>query len=257
MPVPFVINDFVEQGAVTLLAGEGGAGKSYIVLAAALAVVTGTPFYGKTIRQGRAVCLFAEDSPEALHLRLARLCGATGIDMAAVVGRLLPLSLLDDPPENRVLWSGGMSTARLAVLERELAALPDLRLLVLDNVALMFDGEEISRKEVSGFLTALTRVARRRKSGIILIHHASKSQDGTSLRMASGSTAWIAQSRVAAEVRKATDTDSPRLAVRKINNGREWEIDLHWTGEGTLVPVAGVAAVSITRRLSSLPALRR
>ena len=30
VPVPFVIDDFVEQGAVTLLAGEGGAGKSYV-----------------------------------------------------------------------------------------------------------------------------------------------------------------------------------------------------------------------------------
>ena len=244
VPVPFVIGDFVEQGAVTLLAGEGGAGKSYVALTAALAVAMGTFFYGKTTRQGQAVCLFAEDSPEALHIRLVRLCGATGVDMGAVVSRLLPVSLLDDPPENRVLWSGGVPTALLAVLEHDLAALPDLRLLVLDNVALMFDGEEISRKEVSGFLTALTRMARRLKIGIILIHHASKSQDGISLRMASGSTAWIAQSRVAAEVRKATDTDSPRLAVRKINNGREWEIDLHWTDEGTLVPIARVAAAS-------------
>ena len=33
-PVPFVINDFMEQGAVTLLAGEGGAGKSYVALTA-------------------------------------------------------------------------------------------------------------------------------------------------------------------------------------------------------------------------------
>ena len=164
----------------------------------------------------------------------------------------MPVSLLDDPPENRVLWSGGTPTERLTVLERDLATLSDLRLLVLDNVALMFDGEEISRKDVSGFLTALTRMARRLKIGIILIHHASKSQDGTSLRMASGSTAWIAQSRVAAEVRKATEMDGPRLAVRKINNGREWEIDLHWTGEGTLVPIAGVAAAHNRGRLPGL-----
>ena len=144
--------------------------------------------------------------------------------MAGIVDRLMPVMLLDDPPENRVFWSGGVPSARLAVLEHDLAVFPDLRLLVLDNVALMFDGEEISRKEVSGFLTALTRMARQRKIGIILIHHASKSQDGTSLRMASGSTAWIAQSRVAAEVRKATDTDGPPPP--------RCQEDQQWTGVG-------------------------
>ena len=156
-----------------------------------------------------------------------------------------------------MLWSGGTLTERLTVLERDLATLPDLRLLVLYNVALMFDGEEISRKDVSGFLTALTRMARRLKIDIILIHHASKSQDGTSLRMASGSTAWVAQSRVAAEVRKATETDGSRLAVRKINNGREWESDLRWTDDGTLVLVTGVAAAPVARQRSSLPVLRQ
>ena len=45
-------------------------------------------------------------------------------------------------------------------------------------------------------------------------------------------------------MRKATGTDGPRLAVRKINNGREWESDLRWTDDGTLVLVTGVAAAS-------------
>ena len=213
-------------------------------------MAAGVSFYGKATMPGRAVCLFAEDAPEALHIRLARLCEATGIDMADVAGRLMPLSLLDDPPADRVLWASGRPTMRLAVLERELAALPDLRLLVLDNVTLMFDGEEINRKDVGGFLVALTGLARRLKIGIILVHHASKSQDGTSLRMASGSTAWIAQCRAAAEMRKATGEDGPRFAVRKINNGREWNVDLRWTDAGALVPVveATGAVAGIERR---------
>ena len=237
-PVPFVIADFVELGAVALLVGEGGAGKSYTALMAAISVAAGRNFYGKWAMCGRAVCLFAEDSANAIHARLDRLCRASDVPMENLVGRLFPVSLLDDALDDRTLWRNGRSTARLALLEAELLAIPDLRLLVLDCVAQMFDGDEISRRDVAGFLGALTAMARRLSIGIILIHHASKSQDGTSLRMASGSTAWIAQVRAAAELRKATEDTGPLFSVRKINNGREWEIDLKWTDDGALVPVA-------------------
>jgi len=242
-PVPFVIADFVEQGAVGLLAGEGGAGKSYTVLTAAMSVAAGRSFYGKWAMRGRAVCLFAEDSSGAIHARLARLCRAADVPMDDLVGNLFPLSLLDDDIGDRTLWSNGRTTARLKVLETELSAIPELRLLVLDCVAQMFDGDEISRRDVAGFLGALTAMARRLTIGIILIHHASKSTDGSSLRMASGSTAWIAQVRAAAELRKATADEGPRFAVRKINNGREWEVELKWTDDGALVPVVEPSGV--------------
>ena len=249
-PPPFIIADFAEQGAVALLAGEAGAGKSYSSLSAALSVATGTRFYGKYAARGRAVCLFAEDSTNAIHARLSRLCLANNVDMSALVDRLYPISLLDDPPESRILWRDKAPTPRLAALEAELAAIPDLKLLVIDCVAQVFAGNEIDRLDVAGFLFALTSMARRLKIGIILIHHASKSQDGSSLRMASGSTAWIAQCRAAAELRKATENDGPRFAVRKINNGREWEIELKWTEDGALVPAVEIsgAVASIERR---------
>ncbi|MEO5375639.1 MAG: helicase RepA family protein [Alphaproteobacteria bacterium] len=237
-PVPFVIADFVEQGAVALLVGEGGAGKSYIALTAAIAVAGGGWFYGREAMPGRAVCLFCEDSTGAIHARLNRLCRAFHIPMEDLVGRLFPLSLIDDPIEDRTLWSNARPSARLVALEQELSSIRDLRLLVLDNVTHLFDGDEISRRDVGGFLIALSGMARRLGIGIILIHHASKSQDGSSLRMASGSTAWIALCRAAGEVRKATGDEGPRFAVRKINNGREWDVELRWTDDGALAPVA-------------------
>lgn len=249
-PVPFVIGDFVEQGSVALLAGEGGAGKSFVALNAGIAVAAGGRFYGKTAMAGRAVCLFCEDSDGAIHVRLTRMCDALGIRMEDLAGRLLALSLVDDPVERRTLWQDRRPTSRLEVLEAELAAIPDLRLLALDNVTHLFNGDEISRQEVGGFLIALTAMARRLGIGIILIHHASKSQDGSSLRMASGSTAWVAQCRAAAELRKASGEEGPKFAVRKINNGREWELELRWTDDGALLPVqeAVGAVASIERR---------
>ncbi len=241
-PPAFIIQDFVEQGAVALLAGEGGAGKSYIALLAASAVATGHEFLGKRTVPGRAVCLFAEDSEGALHARLSRICKARGVALAALGGTLFPVSTVDDPMDARTLWSAGKPTMRFALLEQELGGISDLKLLVLDNVTMMFDGNEIDRREVGGFLSHLGAVARRLNIGIILIHHASKSNDGTSLRMASGSTAWIAQVRAAAELRKAADGHPPRFAVRKINNGREWSAELFWTSDGVLLPMTEAGA---------------
>ena len=239
-PVEFVIADFVERGAIALLAGEGGAGKSYTALNAGMAVAADIPFYGKKALPGRVVCLFAEDSSPAIHARLARLCEALEVPMGDLVGRLYPVSLVDDPIEDRTLWENGRPTNRMRALEDELATMGDIKLLVIDNVTQVFNDDEISRGTVGRFLGALTGLARRLNLGIILIHHTSKSSDGSTLRMASGSTAWIAQCRAAAELRKATKDEGPRFSVRKINNGIEWEVELCWA-DGVLMPAAEVS----------------
>ncbi|MFL5254603.1 MAG: AAA family ATPase [Rhodopila sp.] len=101
-PPEFIIGDFVERGAVALLAGEGGSGKSLVALQAMVAVATGKPFLGRPVMQGRAAGLFCEDSRGALYHRLRRLC-ATGVtSIEHLVGRVFPMSLVDADPLGRV-----------------------------------------------------------------------------------------------------------------------------------------------------------
>ena len=232
---PFVITNFVEIGAVALLAGEGGSGKSHIALQAMVAVACGAGFLGQGTLRGKAVGVFGEDSPGALYGRLGKVCRVRGVEMTSLTGRVFPMSLVGDYGDERLLWSQGKATEWLVLLEKEVAAIGGVGLLVLDNATLLADLDENVRREVAAFLRYLGGMARRLNCGVLLIHHRSKANDGTSLRMASGSTAWTNQVRVAAELVKATSDKHPSFAVRKINNGREWDCDLAWNADGALV----------------------
>lgn len=234
-PVEFIVGNYIERGAVALLTAEGGAGKGHVALACQVAVAAGRPYLGQQVMQGATVGLYAEDSPEALHNRMYKTCNSLGVDMATIVDKVFTVSLLDDAPGDRTLWLNKQPTARLELLYEELTTIPDLRLLVLDSATLLFGGNEIDRQDVGGFLASLSRMARRLGIGVLLIHHKSKSNDGSSLTMASGSTAWVWQVRAAAELLKATTNDDAKFAVRKVNNAREWETALWWCPEGGLV----------------------
>src|SRR5207237_6932476 len=64
---------------------------------------------------------------------------------------------------------------------------------------------------------------------IILSAHASKSQDETTLRVTSGSTAWVNACRSVLRLRAADDQSGPSLKVVKANHGATGtEIPLRW-----------------------------
>jgi RecA-family ATPase len=71
---------------------------------------------------------------------------------------------------------------------------------------------------VTEFLSELNALADRLGVGIILSAHASKSQDGTPLRVTSGSTAWPNACRSVLELKAADDQSGPSLKVVKANH---------------------------------------
>ena len=105
----------------------------------------------------------------------------------------------------------------------------DLRLLALDNAALLFSGNENDRIEVTAFLNQLNGLAHRLRIGIILSTHQSKSRADSSLAFASGSTAWVNASRSALELRPASSETPTQLILRKTNHTVPGTvIDLTW-----------------------------
>ena len=103
-------------------------------------------------------------------------------------------------------------------------------------------------------MSALNGLADRLSIGIILSAHASKSQDGTALRVTSGSTAWVNACRSVLELRTGAsggDGDQgPSLVVVKANHApTSTTIPLEWQG-GLLVPIMPSTGIlgSIKRR---------
>ena len=116
------------------------------------------------------------------------------------------------------MWRKGEPTPFFGELEDQLSRIEALRLATLDNAAVLFAGDENSRSEATEFMSLLNGLANRLGIGIILSAHASKSQDGTALRVTSGSTAWVNACRLVLELRTGDGEQGPSLVVVKANH---------------------------------------
>ena len=241
-PLEFTIEDLVPEGMVTLLIAEGGAGKTILAQIAITCTTTGQPFLGKATKPGAAVGIFAEDPDTVLHIRQVRINELLGVDMEALGGRAYPISFSQ---HDFTLWRDGEPTPLLGDLEEQLKAIDDLRLLTLDNAALIYQGNENDRTLVTAFIRQLTAMAERLKFGIMLTAHTSKSSDDNSAAKAgSGSTAWINACR--SVLKLSSDGDEATLRLIKCNHRRPGlEIPLEWKGS---VPVAKALPNSLQER---------
>ena len=78
--LPHVVERWIPCDEVTLLAGHGGSGKSFVALSLAIHVALGLPFGDLAVTQGTVLFFSAEDPTRVLRQRVAKLCGALMID---------------------------------------------------------------------------------------------------------------------------------------------------------------------------------
>jgi hypothetical protein len=127
------------------------------------------------------------------------------------------------------LWKNGGPTPLFMELEADLKNIPDLVLLLVDNAALVFAGEENDRTEVTQFMAAFNGLASRLGIGLVLTTHKSKSTDGSTLRAASGSTAWVNAARHVLDLQPESSAHGPCLTVIKSNCTKPGEMtQLAW-----------------------------
>src|SRR5258708_1540120 len=69
-PRPWHVAGWIRGRTVTMLAGDGGVGKTILALQLAVATVAGKPWLGLTPEFGPVVYLSAEDDVDELHRRL-------------------------------------------------------------------------------------------------------------------------------------------------------------------------------------------
>ena len=205
--VPWIAEPMIVRGALTLLSGREGEGKSMVALTVAIGVASGEPVAGFHPATGKVVYVDAENSPGEIHRRLR----ALGLDTPA--------------------------SERLVVLEAESFDLrTDLRelddviaaerpaLVVLDSFRSLWGGSENDSDAVGPVLDRLRNLGRRHDAATLLLHHSGKT--GTEYR---GSTAIGAAAELIFTLgREADDEDQQRryLWCRKSRPapepGRRW-----------------------------------
>ncbi|EZP72342.1 hypothetical protein BV96_01775 [Sphingomonas paucimobilis] len=190
----FAIERLAPLAEVTLFTGPGSAGKSLLGQQLATAAAAGVQCLGLNVMAGPAIYLTCEDDAEQLHWRQAHISDAMGTPMASLAGRLHLISLrgeLDNPlmvDQGQGRLTPSQSYKRLVDTIHTTGS----RLVILDNVAHLFTGNENDRGDVTRFVNLLNRLAGETGAAILLLGHPPKPGRPTdAAHDYSGSTAWI------------------------------------------------------------------
>ncbi|MQX70073.1 AAA family ATPase [Sinorhizobium meliloti] len=251
-PIPerkWFVPGLIPARQVTILAGDGGVGKSLLALQLGAASAMSCETAGLSPAAGRVLYLGAEDEEEEFHRRLFDIVRAHHRSLSDLGNfRLVPMAdadaLLAIPDRSGVMqptsvWRNFTNVAR------EFGP----SLVVLDTVADLFGGDEIKRGQARQFIGMLRKLAIEIDAAIVLLAHPSAEgmRSGTG---SSGSTGWKNSSRsmlyfTRQDSQDDADPNARVLATKKANYGKVGgELKLRWE-DGVFVSDSGDASATI------------
>lgn len=192
----WIVPDWIVQGAVNSLYGDGGVGKTLLAQQLGAAVSKGAKWLGMPTEKGRVLAILCEDEKDEIHRRHFAIKSSMGFP----VGNPFPDLLLWPRvgSENVIVRWGQDGVPVLTDFYRHLiedveALSPSL--LILDTLADIYGGNEIDRVQVNYFVkTVLGGLIKRQEArgeplSVLLLGHPSVGGKGDG-RGYSGSTAW-------------------------------------------------------------------
>ena len=229
-PVPerqWFVEGWIPDRTVTNLSGDGGSGKTEIILQLIAASSLRSQWFGKDVSVGPCLYYGAEDEADELHRRLETIVAEFGRQLSDLEGiRLIPMAGLDAvlaEPDRKGNLSATVIYPKL--VSQAMALRP--KLIVIDPSADVFGGDEINRTQVRKFVSMLRSLAMEIDCAVLLLSHPSltgmNSGTGTS-----GSTAWnnSVRSRLYLEI---TSPETRVLTIVKANHGKVGEkIEMRW-----------------------------
>jgi RecA-family ATPase len=209
---------------VTLFTGPGSSGKSLLGQQLATAAAAGLTCIGLGVQPGPAIYLTCEDDVDQLHWRQQHLCEVMGVPMASLAGKLHLISRRGALDNDLCAFASDGTLERKPAYNRieDMIEATGAKLVFLDNVAHLFNGNENDRGQVTRFINLLNKLAGSTGAAILLIAHPNKSGDSYS-----GSTAWLnaVRSQVTLDVQRDAegtiiDADARVLSTGKANYAR-------------------------------------
>lgn len=222
-PRDWIVPGWLAAGTVATFFAQGGYGKSLVAQQLLTSVAFGAPWLGLDTNRGVVMGIFAEEDDDELRRRQQRINASMGVTSAASEGRMFLQARLGF---RNVLMAFdkrvGEQTRLFQAIEQEVERHRP-RVLVLDNAAQLYAGEENDRNQVTQFLNALSGIARRHACAIVLVGHVAKAEGS----QYSGTTAWENVGRVRLLLTREPDGSST-LAIAKSNISSLTSIALLW-----------------------------
>lgn len=245
----WLVPDLVPHRQVTIISGDGGTGKSLLAMQLAFAVATGTAWLNLPTATGPALYLSAEDDEDECHIRIKDIASGgplpDNLFIAVMAGEDCLLAVENGRGTEM------KATALYARLEATIAAIGP-RLVILDNVADIFGGNENVKGLVRQFIGLIRRLAMRHDCTIIMLAHPSLS-GMSSGSGSSGNVAWnnsvrsrLYLKRQHDDPKEVTDPDFRKLVSMKANySATGGELCMRWE-HGRFVPTETPAAATST-----------
>jgi hypothetical protein len=229
----WLVLGLVPADNVTLISGDGGLGKSNLIMQLAHCVRGGGFWMGRQCKKGAVIYVSAEETRREMHYRFARIAKRivlTGKDPDFQI-KLVGLAEEEDTDVAMIEDGRVVGTPLMDWIEKQVAEIEAV-LLVLDAAADVHGNiNEILRRDVRGFIALLRRrFAHKHGCAVVLIAH--PSVDGLKTgRGTSGSTHWRNSVRAVGLLEENGEDDETRIfRWPKINNGpRNLAFVLRWS----------------------------
>ena len=221
-PRDWLIHERIPMLNVTLLSGEGAAGKSTLLMQLAGSTVLGKGWIGMIPAQGPALYVSCEEDHDEVRRRMEDVAAHLGSTRAELIERGLRVlsfagldAILGEPDR-----AGVIRPTRLFIQIRSEAEKLRPKLIVVDTVADAFGGDEIKRAQARQFITILRGLAIAAGAAVVLAAHPSLAGIANDTGL-SGSTGWHNSVRARAYFKAGPGEDPTLRALefRKNNYG--------------------------------------
>ena len=196
-PLDWAVQDTFLTETVGLISGNGGAGKSTLMMQLATCATLGIPWLGLNVKPGKALMLACEDDRRIVRWRQRQINHALGYDMADVLDAgldIIPRAGKDNTLMEPERFSRKMQrTALMDKLETRCLR-TGIQIVIIDTVSKTFAGQNFDERMVTQYVDEMHRLAELIGGIVLLTQHPSMSgrKSGTG---ESGSVQWEAAVR--------------------------------------------------------------
>ena len=157
---------------LTLFTGNGGSGKTETAVGLCISVAQRLgDWLGCVVEEGCVLFLSCEEPEENIRDRICRICKHRGIDPDTITYLHFHFPDLESTWLATTDRTGHITNTPLMLQLEKWIAEHRPRLVVIDSIAAVFDGEAIARRQVRAFLAMLRKIAREHGVAIVLLDH--------------------------------------------------------------------------------------
>lgn len=162
----WLIKGIVETDSLTVIHGNPGEGKSFLVMDLSACVATGTDWHSRRVKKG-AVFYIAGEGQSGIARRFKgwELHNSVELTDASLAICTIPVTLDDAATADRVRDS-------IEAMAREFNESPVL--IVVDTLARTFGGDENSTRDMGRFIRVMDEIRQQWKATVIIVHHTGK-----------------------------------------------------------------------------------